>query len=300
MTQFTKYMHIERYPCSEVEGITDGKTYIFPKLDGTNSSLWVEVDGDKLDFCAGSRNNKLTEQWDNAGFYKTILSEYPDYYKVLIKHPELIIYGEFLVPHTIKDYEITAWNKFYVFDVLNTETQRWLSYEEYRDLLAPYGFNIIPPMKVVDRPILTTEYINDLLTNNHYLMIDDEHIGEGIVIKNYDYKNPYGRTTWAKIVNPTFKNNSRAKFKGLPDKGIYTEIIQKLLTPEALQHEYLKFIDEYGELRGELYPKFLGLTWNGWLEDNWKKIIKLAGKNDINFNTLHKDVVETIKVYYPI
>ena len=300
MASFIRYQHIERYPCSEVDGINKGRTYIFPKLDGTNSSIWVEKDGDTIEYCAGSRNNKLTEQWDNAGFYKTILTKYPEYYEVLTKHPELIIYSEFLVPHTIKDYQIDAWNKAYVFDVLDTENHRWLSYEEYRDLLTPYGFNIIPPLAVVDSPILTNEYIQSLLNNNHYLMIDDEHIGEGIVIKNYDYKNPYGRTTWAKIVNPTFKNNSRAKFKGLPDNGIYTEIIQKLLTPEALQHEYLKFIDEYGELRAELYPKFLGLTWNGWLEDNWKKIIKLAGKNDINFNTLHKDVVETIKHYYPI
>ena len=300
MAQFTKYMHIERYPCSEVEGIEKGKVFIFPKLDGTNTSLWVEVDGDNIEYCVGSRNNKLTEQWDNAGAYKTILTKYPEYYQVLVKHPELIIYGEFLVPHTIKDYQIDAWNKFYVFDVLNTKSGRWLPYSEYRDLLAPYGFNIIPPLKVADWPILTTEYTEDLLTNNHYLMIDDEHIGEGIVIKNYDYKNSYGRTTWAKIVNPTFKSKSRAKFKGLEEKTLYTDIVQKLLTPEALQHEYLKFIDEYGELRAEYYPKFLGLTWNGWLEDNWRKIIKLAGKNDINFDTLHKVVVDTIKIYYPI
>ena len=300
MTQFTKYMHIERYPCSEVDGITKGKVFIFPKLDGTNASIWVETDGDKMELCAGSRNNKLTEQWDNAGFYKTILTKYPEYYQVLVKHPELIIYGEFLVPHTIKDYKLGAWNKFYVFDVLNTKSGRWLPYTEYRDLLAPYGFNIIPPMTVMDSPIFTDSAIEELLNDNHYLMVDEEHIGEGIVLKNYNYKNPYGRTTWAKIVNPTFKNNSRAKFKGLPDNGMYTEIVQKLLTPEALQHEYLKFIDEYGELRGENYPKFLGLTWNGWLEDNWKKIIKLAGKRDINFNTLHKVAVDAIKLYYPI
>ena len=206
MTQFTKYMHIERYPCSEVDGITNGKTYIFPKLDGTNSSVWLGEDGE---LCAGSRNNKLTEQWDNRGFLARMKMS-PWCLDFLKEHPTYIIYGEYLVPHTLKDYAIGAWDKFYVFDVLDTENHRWLSYEEYRDLLLPAGFNVIPPLAVLNNPALDDEEIQSYLNNNHYLMIDETHIGEGIVIKNYNYQNPYGRVTWAKVVTPVFKNNSRA------------------------------------------------------------------------------------------
>ena len=36
-------------------------------------------------------------------------------------------------------------------------------------------------------------------------MKDGEGSGEGVVIKNYDYKNKYGRQTWAKIVTNEFK-----------------------------------------------------------------------------------------------
>ena len=35
--EFQKYMHVERLGKEEVEGITSGKCYVFPKLDGTAS-----------------------------------------------------------------------------------------------------------------------------------------------------------------------------------------------------------------------------------------------------------------------
>ena len=34
---FLKYMHLERYGNEEVDGIEQGTTYVFPKLDGTKS-----------------------------------------------------------------------------------------------------------------------------------------------------------------------------------------------------------------------------------------------------------------------
>ncbi len=40
-----KYMHLERYGNEEVDGIEQGTTYVFPKLDGTNAQLWYEGRG---------------------------------------------------------------------------------------------------------------------------------------------------------------------------------------------------------------------------------------------------------------
>ena len=40
--KFEKYQHVERFGTSEVEGIELGRTYVFPKLDGTNASVWLE------------------------------------------------------------------------------------------------------------------------------------------------------------------------------------------------------------------------------------------------------------------
>ena len=42
---FVKYMHLERYGNEEVDGIEQGTTYVFPKLDGTNAQLWLNKNG---------------------------------------------------------------------------------------------------------------------------------------------------------------------------------------------------------------------------------------------------------------
>ncbi|WP_294402419.1 hypothetical protein [uncultured Clostridium sp.] len=39
---FERYMSLKRFGNIEVEGIENGKCYIFPKLDGTNASCWDE------------------------------------------------------------------------------------------------------------------------------------------------------------------------------------------------------------------------------------------------------------------
>ena len=54
---FRKYQHIERFGTMEVEGIELGLCYIFPKIDGTNSSVWLGEDGQ---IHAGSRKRELS------------------------------------------------------------------------------------------------------------------------------------------------------------------------------------------------------------------------------------------------
>ena len=55
--QFNEYQHIERFGMPEVEFIEQGKCYIFPKIDGTNASVWMGDDGE---IHAGSRHRELT------------------------------------------------------------------------------------------------------------------------------------------------------------------------------------------------------------------------------------------------
>lgn len=62
---FNKYIHLERFDTSEVEGIEVGTTYVFPKLDGTNAQVWYS---DVHGIQAGSRNRELTLEADNLGF----------------------------------------------------------------------------------------------------------------------------------------------------------------------------------------------------------------------------------------
>ena len=61
--EFKKYQHIVRLNDTNAEGIDVGECYIFPKIDGTNSQVWLDDDGN---LCAGSRNRKLTIESDKA------------------------------------------------------------------------------------------------------------------------------------------------------------------------------------------------------------------------------------------
>ena len=70
MTSFRKYMHIEKFGNKPVLGCELGKVYVFPKLDGTNASIWWD---NRLHF--GSRNRELSRQNDNQGFMNHHLSE---------------------------------------------------------------------------------------------------------------------------------------------------------------------------------------------------------------------------------
>lgn len=61
---FRKYQHIERLNNSLNKSYLIGDCYVFPKIDGTNSSVWLE--NGKLK--AGSRNRELSLDNDNANF----------------------------------------------------------------------------------------------------------------------------------------------------------------------------------------------------------------------------------------
>ena len=69
--EFKKYQHLERFGTTEVNGIEDGMCYIFPKIDGTNSSVWFN-DG----LQAGSRKRHLTLESDNFVYPPILLKSF--------------------------------------------------------------------------------------------------------------------------------------------------------------------------------------------------------------------------------
>ena len=63
--EFHKYQHIMKLGTDEVDGILNGTVFLFYKIDGTNSQVFLKDDG-TLGF--GSRNREITPEDDNAGF----------------------------------------------------------------------------------------------------------------------------------------------------------------------------------------------------------------------------------------
>lgn len=149
--EFKKYMSLKRVNGVEKDLMLKGMCYIFPKLDGTNASVWL---GDIGNVQAGSRNRLLSsesKEADNAGFCSWVLTQ-DNIKQLLIENKNLRLYGEWLVPHTIREYLDTAWNNFYIFDVYNELENRWLSFYEYEPLLIKYNLKYIKPVTILENP----------------------------------------------------------------------------------------------------------------------------------------------------
>ena len=181
--EFKKYQHLERFGTTEVQNIELGECYIFPKIDGTNSSLWLN-DGSLQ---AGSRKRHLSVDNDNADFYKWALSQ-SNIIEYLKANPTHRLYGEWLVPHSLKTYRDDAWKRFYVFDVCidkeeseirheGDSTVKYIHYKDYKPELEKYNIDYIPPIQIIRNP--DYEKLVAKMMSNNFLIQDGKGYGEG-------------------------------------------------------------------------------------------------------------------------
>lgn len=286
MSSFTRYMHVERINSEEINGILEGNVYVFPKIDGSNGSIWLE-DGK---VCCGSRNHVLTKDWNNGKFYQHA-TENPKYANYLSEHPNHILYGEWMIPHTIKSYDMKMWNRFYVFDVYDCETGKFIPFSEYESVLKEYDILYLEPMVILSNP--TMEGVASYAPKNTFMMTGDS-IGEGIVFKNYEYSNPWDRIIWGKVVNADFTAKSRAPNKG-ERVSLEKDFVEAKVTLESISHEYCKFLEE-NTFDMKDFPKILGLCWHEFIVDNIFQLIKFAKRQKVDFNALQKEFTSKARI----
>lgn len=296
--EFRKYQHIERLGTSEVSGIEIGTCYVFPKIDGTNSSVWLE----NGEVCAGSRKRKLSLESDNAGFYNAI-SKDERIRAYLEKHPTHRLFGEWLVPHSLKTYRDDAWRKFYVFDVCvdadNETGLEYIPYEIYKPLVEEFGLDYLAPIKIIKNAQL--EDFIKCCEENNFLIKDGQGVGEGVVIKNYDFYNKYQRQTWAKIVTSEFREKHH-KAMGAPIKEnrlIEEDIVEEFVTAAFVEKELAKIENENNGWASKLIPQLLGRVYHELvLEEMWN-IVKKFKNPTINFKVLNAFAIARIKEVKP-
>lgn len=291
--KFKKYQHVEKFGNTEVKDIEIGECLVFPKVDGTNSSVWL----DEGELRAGSRTRELTLEKDNAGFYKYALSN-ENIKKYLDKHPNHRLYGEFLVPHSLKTYRSDAWRKFYIFDVCldKDDTVEYLQYDDYKPLLEEFNLDYIPPIAKIKNG--SYENFIRCLEQNIFLIQDGNGVGEGVVIKNYNFYNQYGRQTWAKIVTSEFKEK-HAKTMGCPEINneyiVEEKIVNNFCTSAFIEKEFAKLVNERGEWNNRNIPEFLGRVWYEFIKEECWNFIKEYKSPTINFRLLNNLVIKKIK-----
>lgn len=129
-------------------------------------------------------------------------------------------------------------------------------------------------------------------------MKDGKGVGEGIVIKNYDYYNKYKRQIWAKIVTNEFKEIHRRKM-GVnnikTEKVIEQEIVDNYCTGAFIEKEYSKILNETGEWDNRKIPMLLGRVFSELVKEETWNIIKKYKNPTINYKTLNALVINKIK-----
>ena len=107
------------------------------------------------------------------------------------------------------------------------------------------------------------------------------------MIKRYDFKNKYGRTIWAKIVNNDFKVNHK-KEMGLPDTkektGVEEKIIDKYIT-EALVSKVKSKISQAGWASQKI-PQLLHTVFYDLIREESWNFVKENKNPKIDFRRL--------------
>ena len=295
---FKKYQHLERLGTSEVEGILLGKCHIQPKLDGTNASIWLE--GDEIKF--GSRNRQLTLDNDNQGFVKRMskdINKFRCFFSSMSGYVDLSkwrLYGEYLRPHTFKEYRDDAWNEFYVFDVI--DDRGYVQPDMYIPVLEEFGIHYVPVQKVIENPSI--EQLNHELVTNKFLLKEGVGCGEGIVIKNYDFVNRYNRTTWAKLISNNFKSSFMEKHPSavISNSLIEEEIVDKFVIKHLVDKVKAKIETESEGFSSKDIPRLLNTVFYDLVREEMWSIVKEYKMPTINFKTLkHFTILKAKEIY---
>lgn len=315
---YRKFMHVERLGHRATQGITEGLVYVLPKLDGTNGVVWF-ADGEVR---CGSRNNYLNPAsgQDNHGFRAAMLADrfWP---ALFAKHPNWIVYGEWLVPHTVKHYEQDAWRKFYVFDVYDREAGVYLTPGNYAPAIGPL---LLEDSSVRTLPyVRATNHSGEMLSGileslSRHLTVDDKP-GEGIVVKNYEWINAgQGHRAWAKIIHPNFANGKGKSEKPVTagpvdqalvdrfcDVGHINKTLAKVVCTVATEQaielptEQDAWRQVAQDLKGKVIPRLMGQVLSDlWAEEGWQifKAAKGASISTSQFKSLvDKKVKETLE-----
>ncbi|MGL4523620.1 MAG: RNA ligase family protein [Bacilli bacterium] len=288
--QFTKYQKLAHLGNKVTDGILNGTVHVFPKLDGTNASIWLSTD-DELR--AGSRNRELSTNDDNRGFYNDYVRDNDTLYRCIKSFQEkyntsnVVLYGEWLVQHTVS-YEDAHYRTFYLFDVL--VDGKYLTYDEYVSV-ANHHVTVIAPITVLSSP--KTDDIIACIEHATYCSPDTP---EGVVVKNYDYTNEFGDVIWAKCISDRFVNNKGSKTKKpriYSDSVVETTIALDYVT----EHLVDKIITKIGEFSMKNMKLYIDLTFKDVVEEYVYEYVTRNNYPTINTKHLLVEVTKQLKVH---
>ena len=245
-----KYTDIQRMKEKFTKAFSSGEHIVVQtKIDGANASFTYDAATDTV--VAFSRNTKLDENNNLRGFYDFVKTLDAAAVKKITQEGRYVIFGEWLVPHKVK-YAEDKYNKFYMFDVWDTQIEQYLPYQEVSAMFTTLSatsetdkFNFVPVL--YDGPFCSWEQMYEMLG---CATIGGQPCEEGIIIKSQDrLDNKYsGTPSYVKIVNEAFAEMAKTKKPVDPEKirekeQEYRAAIE-IATPNRIEKCLMKMIDE--------------------------------------------------------
>jgi hypothetical protein len=187
-----------------------------------------------------------------------------------------------------------------VFDVQHIDSDTFVPYTEYKQVLDMYGIDYIPPVCILRNA--TYDALLKELDNNNFLIQEGAGRGEGIVLKNYAYKNRFGRVCWAKMVTNTFKEK-HTKEMGATIKNckqmVEQEIVDTYVGKHLVDKVYAKIVNENEGWSSRHISRLLQTVFYDLInEEIWDAVKKLKNPT-INFKTLNTITILKIKELRP-
>lgn len=290
-----KFLHVIRI--DEVADIltTTGKKYVFPKLDGTNGTVWY----DGRLHC-GSRNRELSADNDNVGFYGHVMNS--DIMKPIRDychdHPGMVVCGEWLSSKagSIKQY---VDRQFWIFDIHGVDGG-YVSYEDYSETMYDYGYQyVVSPLAIFyDDEVVSIEALSKIADANHFNLPSDV-IGEGVVVKNYDYRDNWGHYQEGKLVRTEYiENKGKKKLRGIID-DVEQTIADDLVTTsdviKCMNKVAVTFGSEFDKSDNKMVGMVMTMVYADLLSEEILVINKKYGKYPITLNKLKNCVTKRVR-----
>ena len=282
---FRKYDKVHRLGKDEVEGILEGTVAVQEKIDGANTSIWLE---DNI-VHYGSRNQEIINKEFN-GFIpymeKTGVAE------LLKRHPTFVLYGEWLVKHTVS-YNEKAYREWYLFDIYTRDITRYLPANQVEEIAYQYMFNFPTKFGFFINP--TKEQLQEYVGKSSL-----GPKGEGIVIKNDAFINRWGDHCHAKLVHQEFLEDNALVFNSNNKASeSYTEqyIVNKWLNNIRVKKVIDKLQPEINEkLDLKHIPRITNSVYYDLISEEGWEIAKL--NKEINYKTLKNLALRKAKLLY--
>ncbi len=212
-TNMRRYDKIYAYWKEETKWILNGECIIQEKIDGANMSAYVENWNLKI----ASRNRELTPD-ESFRWAREYIENHQGILKLLADNKNYILYGEWLVKHTIWNYNANAYNKFHIFDIFNKNTRQYLNPKQVVELAKEYWILAPTIFAVLINP--TEEEVRKYVWKSVLWPT-----GEGVVIKNINFVNVFWNRNYAKIVAERF---SERKYITDPKKKEEIKLEEKM------------------------------------------------------------------------